>query len=359
MKILKLLLLVVVILLGTGAQSFASEEKSAAKPPKRCAACDEVSTEKCGACRKIKYCGRTCQKSDWARHKIECKTYEKGCIVCGKPAGQCGKCGKVSYCGTQHQRLDWSRHRLKCKDADKLVEIDAGWAEKSYIYPNIKNLKHYLNNVKIDINKIDVVKAVTVFLDGIPFAYDEIEESTPTDGKHLRVIGEFSDLILYEPALPSGEIRPRVINDITLVKLLDSFRKEKPGPEFIFFERLQSYFRQLYGYGMPRSVLDAMNAYLGRQGRFFMKAPLSQDRKDSSSQNAEQKRKTQLVDRRSSDECTTETNTAAIQPSLVSVTSNLAQLGNLFSETKTGPEVGPSLEKKKKKKKKKYRTGVS
>ena len=42
------------------------------------------------------------------------------CIRCGKtPAKKCGACGKVYYCGRECQKLDWKSHKTVCKKAQE------------------------------------------------------------------------------------------------------------------------------------------------------------------------------------------------------------------------------------------------
>ena len=42
-----------------------------------CAACDksggDIKFKMCSACQKVWYCSKDCQRSDWKRHKVECK----------------------------------------------------------------------------------------------------------------------------------------------------------------------------------------------------------------------------------------------------------------------------------------------
>lgn len=42
--------------------------------PKYCATCIKISDNLsvCGKCKKVKYCGRDCQKKDWSEHKLIC-----------------------------------------------------------------------------------------------------------------------------------------------------------------------------------------------------------------------------------------------------------------------------------------------
>jgi hypothetical protein len=37
-----------------------------------CAKCHEIATDACGSCKVEFYCGKTCQKADWPRHKLSC-----------------------------------------------------------------------------------------------------------------------------------------------------------------------------------------------------------------------------------------------------------------------------------------------
>lgn len=42
-----------------------------------CASCErddgEAQLDRCSACRMTRYCGRACQRRDWARHKVVCR----------------------------------------------------------------------------------------------------------------------------------------------------------------------------------------------------------------------------------------------------------------------------------------------
>eukprot|EP00834_Sanchytrium_tribonematis_P007276 NODE_636_length_5161_cov_0.504544.p3 type:complete len:360 gc:universal NODE_636_length_5161_cov_0.504544:261-1340(+) len=38
-----------------------------------CNYCHEIASQKCGKCKRVLYCGRDCQKKDWASHKSQCK----------------------------------------------------------------------------------------------------------------------------------------------------------------------------------------------------------------------------------------------------------------------------------------------
>ena len=40
--------------------------------------CEEASTKVCVACRKARYCSRTCQHDHWPIHKLLCKITYKG-----------------------------------------------------------------------------------------------------------------------------------------------------------------------------------------------------------------------------------------------------------------------------------------
>ena len=41
-----------------------------------CETCGEQASKKCSRCHKVRYCKRTCQRKDWARHKSNCGPFE-------------------------------------------------------------------------------------------------------------------------------------------------------------------------------------------------------------------------------------------------------------------------------------------
>ena len=96
---------------------------------KECANCKKAqpNLKKCGACGKIQYCSKECQRVHWKEHKSNCKqsstaptttpttTTPTSCAQCKK---QCVcipcSCGSVFYCSAECQRLDWPLHKDKC-----------------------------------------------------------------------------------------------------------------------------------------------------------------------------------------------------------------------------------------------------
>ena len=89
-----------------------------------CANCKKAQSnlKKCGACGKVRYCSKECQRAHWKEHKSNCKpssraptTTPTSCVQCKK---QCicipCSCGSVFYCSAYCQRLDWPLHKDKC-----------------------------------------------------------------------------------------------------------------------------------------------------------------------------------------------------------------------------------------------------
>lgn len=62
------------------------------------------------------------KKSDDIYENIKKATHEKGCWTCGKKpeSGEvfkkCGKCRTFAYCGRECQREDWAKHKTLCSD---------------------------------------------------------------------------------------------------------------------------------------------------------------------------------------------------------------------------------------------------
>ena len=76
-------------------------------------ACNQPGTGSCASCTKANYCSRSCQMTDWCRHKEECR----GCSNpgCDQPGtSSCSSCGIVGYCGRTCQTADWSHHKEEC-----------------------------------------------------------------------------------------------------------------------------------------------------------------------------------------------------------------------------------------------------
>ena len=42
----------------------------------RCSKCDKEATGYCMCCKTVRYCGRECQRADWAAHELVCKDAE-------------------------------------------------------------------------------------------------------------------------------------------------------------------------------------------------------------------------------------------------------------------------------------------
>lgn len=57
---------------GVGVTDYKSVEKN------RCDKCQrDLATQVCGQCKKIRYCSRECQTSDWSHHKAICLVYAR------------------------------------------------------------------------------------------------------------------------------------------------------------------------------------------------------------------------------------------------------------------------------------------
>jgi hypothetical protein len=108
------------------------------KNPKICNFCGKQKTlqetlKKCGRCKKIFYCGVTCQRKDWKTHKKICKepdneTTKKTsnlakkniCQYCekeekNKKFQKCFRCLETKYCSKTCQINDWKDHKKNCK----------------------------------------------------------------------------------------------------------------------------------------------------------------------------------------------------------------------------------------------------
>jgi energy-coupling factor transporter ATP-binding protein EcfA2 len=89
-------------------------------PSSSCASCGKNSAElkKCSACKKTKYCDRTCQKKDWKKHKKVCTFLSQAqfCNGCEKyfHTSRSCPCHTVAYCSKPCQRMDWYRHKPDC-----------------------------------------------------------------------------------------------------------------------------------------------------------------------------------------------------------------------------------------------------
>jgi hypothetical protein len=53
----------------------------------RCANCKECHTNlvMCSGCRKVRYCGKECQKADWSPHKRACKQAQESAVPHARP----------------------------------------------------------------------------------------------------------------------------------------------------------------------------------------------------------------------------------------------------------------------------------
>ena len=97
-----------------------------------CANCKKAqpNLKKCGACRKVQYCGKECQRAHWKEHKSNCKessiapTITPISILCAQCKKQClyipCSCLSVFYCSAECHRLDWPLHKDKCTSTETL-----------------------------------------------------------------------------------------------------------------------------------------------------------------------------------------------------------------------------------------------
>jgi len=99
----------------------------------KCSYCGSASEnlKHCTRCKRVSYCSRSCQKSDWPTHKNICQDSEAkseavqaaaesrdACDYCGSTSDtlkRCTRCMKVSYCDRQCQQTDWSKHKVLCR----------------------------------------------------------------------------------------------------------------------------------------------------------------------------------------------------------------------------------------------------
>ena len=104
------------------ASTSVAETRDRAEVKRECSSCGEASEslKHCTRCRKVSYCGRSCQQADWPRHKSMCG-YNEGksegvkptvdtrdvCACCGKTSDtlkKCTGCRRVSYCDKNCQK---------------------------------------------------------------------------------------------------------------------------------------------------------------------------------------------------------------------------------------------------------------
>ena len=48
---------------------------------KSCKKCNKSNSRTCSNCKKVHYCSKECQASDWKIHKVHCKKYRKGKLI--------------------------------------------------------------------------------------------------------------------------------------------------------------------------------------------------------------------------------------------------------------------------------------
>ena len=98
-----------------------------------CSFCNTIPSplKACTRCKKAKYCGVSCQKKDWPKHKLVCVSLKDDgstttidiCSGCNKKSLSlkfCTRCKKAKYCGVSCQRKDWEKHKVVCKAAVQL-----------------------------------------------------------------------------------------------------------------------------------------------------------------------------------------------------------------------------------------------
>ena len=114
----------------------------------RCASCGKKSSalKHCARCMNISYCSKSCQQTDWSRHKTVCQSsvphnkpetptpvaetrdqavVSHECTACGKASESlmhCVRCRKASYCDRNCQQADWPRHKSICEDHEDKSE---------------------------------------------------------------------------------------------------------------------------------------------------------------------------------------------------------------------------------------------
>jgi len=115
------------------ASTSVAETRDRAEVKRECSSCGEASEslKHCTRCRKVSYCGRSCQEADWPRHKSMCgynegksegvkptvDTPRDACACCGKTSDtlkKCTGCRRVSYCDKNCQKAHRSMHKADC-----------------------------------------------------------------------------------------------------------------------------------------------------------------------------------------------------------------------------------------------------
>lgn len=109
--------------------------------------CAADGTKRYAGCLQVSYCGSTCQKQDWKRHKPACRKSDSkdpkasnikaapqvcanlGCLARPDQLNTpCPRCNSVTYCSTLCVKEDWDDHKPNChalKDGIiKIVKID-------------------------------------------------------------------------------------------------------------------------------------------------------------------------------------------------------------------------------------------
>ena len=115
---------------GTSSQDAEMRKEAVVEP--KCSACGKTSKslKHCAQCKKVSYCSKSCQKSDWPTHKKICQdsgekceavrhaaVERNTCVYCGSTSDtlkRCIRCQKVSYCDRKCQQADWSKHKVVC-----------------------------------------------------------------------------------------------------------------------------------------------------------------------------------------------------------------------------------------------------